>query len=147
MTHPPPRFDPGRRRAVTFALLLVTALASFESTVVSTALPTIIGDLHGLSLYSWVFSIYLLTSTISMPVFGRLADLYGRRRILLVDDVLFTGRTVRAAIDQILDFGRPTRILLAVFVDRGHRELPIAPDFFARRSPSAMPADSASVCG
>jgi EmrB/QacA subfamily drug resistance transporter len=80
----PPRFDPGRRRAVTVALLLVTALASFESTVVSTAMPTIIGDLGGLSVYAWVFSVYLLTSTVAMPVYGRLADIYGRRRLLLV---------------------------------------------------------------
>ncbi len=49
-------------------------------------------------------------------------------RILLVDDVLFTGRTIRAALDLILDFGRPRRVLLAVLVDRGNRELPIAPD-------------------
>ncbi len=59
------------------------------------------------------------------------------RRILLVDDVLYTGRTVRAAIDQILDFGRPRKILLAVFIDRGHRELPIAPDFTGRRIETA----------
>jgi pyrimidine operon attenuation protein/uracil phosphoribosyltransferase len=52
--------------------------------------------------------------------------------ILLVDDVLFTGRTVRAAMDLILDYGRPHRIWLAVLVDRGHRELPIAPDFAGR---------------
>ena len=89
MTSSAPRFDPRRRRAVTFALLLVTALASFESTVVSTAMPTIIGDLHGLTLYSWVFSVYLLTSTISMPLFGRLADLWGRRRVLLAAMALF----------------------------------------------------------
>ena len=81
---PPPRFDPKRRRAVTAALILVTALASFESTVVSTAMPTIIGDLGGLPLYSWVFSIYLLTATVMMPIYGRLADIYGRRRILLI---------------------------------------------------------------
>jgi MFS family permease len=68
---------------VTLALLLVTALASFESTVVSTAMPTIIGDLGGLALYSWVFSIYLMTATVMMPIYGRLADIYGRRRILL----------------------------------------------------------------
>ena len=53
--------------------------------------------------------------------------------IVLVDDVLFTGRTVRAAIDQILDFGRPRKILLAVLIDRGHRELPIAADFTGRK--------------
>ncbi len=86
---PIPRFDPSRRRAVIFALVLVTALASFESTVVSTAMPTIIGDLGGLPVYSWVFSIYLLTATLTMPVYGRLADLYGRRRILLVAIALF----------------------------------------------------------
>src|SRR5215470_9188592 len=78
-----PRFDPKRRRAVTSALALVTALASFESTIVSTAMPTIIGDLGGLPLYAWVFSVYLLTSTVGMPIYGRLADIYGRRRILL----------------------------------------------------------------
>ncbi len=81
---PTPRFDPRRRRVVTLALMLVTALASFESTVVSTAMPTIIGDLGGLPLYSWVFSIYLLAATVMMPIYGRLADIYGRRRILLI---------------------------------------------------------------
>ncbi len=89
-----PRFDPRRRRAVTLALVLVTALASFESTVVSTAMPTIIGDLGGLPLYSWVFSIYLLTSTVMMPVYGRLADIYGRRRILLVAIAVFLSGAV-----------------------------------------------------
>ena len=98
MTVPPPRFDPKRRRAVVFALLLVTALASFESTVVSTAMPTIIGDLHGLTLYSWVFSVYLLTSTISMPLFGRLADLWGRRRVLLSAMALFLGGALVCAL-------------------------------------------------
>lgn len=51
------------------------------------------------------------------------------KKIILVDDVLFTGRTVRAALDQIIDFGRPQNIALAVLIDRGHRELPIAADF------------------
>ncbi len=51
------------------------------------------------------------------------------RQILLVDDVLFTGRTTRAAIDAVLDFGRPARIELAVLADRGHREFPIQPDY------------------
>lgn len=51
------------------------------------------------------------------------------RRIVLVDDVLFTGRTVRAALDALIDFGRPSRIELAVLVDRGHRELPIQADY------------------
>jgi len=56
------------------------------------------------------------------------ADVTGKT-VVLVDDVLFSGRTIRAAMDALNDFGRPSRILLAVLVDRGHRELPIAADF------------------
>ena len=58
------------------------------------------------------------------------------RRIVLVDDVLFTGRTVRAAMDAIVDFGRPRKIELAVFVDRGHRELPIRADYVGKNIPT-----------
>jgi pyrimidine operon attenuation protein/uracil phosphoribosyltransferase len=54
-----------------------------------------------------------------------------KKTIVLIDDVLFTGRTVRAALDEIIDFGRPKRISLVVLVDRGHRELPIEPEFAA----------------
>jgi pyrimidine operon attenuation protein/uracil phosphoribosyltransferase len=54
------------------------------------------------------------------------------RTVIVVDDVLFTGRTVRAALDQLIDFGRPARIELAVLVDRGHRELPIRADYVGR---------------
>jgi len=54
------------------------------------------------------------------------------RTVILVDDVLYTGRTVRAALDELIDFGRPARIKLAVVVDRGHRELPIRADFVGR---------------
>jgi len=54
------------------------------------------------------------------------------RTVVIVDDVLFTGRTVRAALDQLIDFGRPSRIELAVLVDRGHRELPIRADYVGR---------------
>jgi MFS family permease len=97
MSSPPPRFDPASRRAVTAALVLVTALASFESTVVSTAMPTIIGDLGGLPLYAWVFSIYLLTSTVAMPVYGRLADIHGRRRLMLVAIAVFLSGAVICA--------------------------------------------------
>ena len=57
--------------------------------------------------------------------------------VVLVDDVLYTGRTVRAAIDALLDFGRPARVQLAVLVDRGHRELPIRPDYVGKNLPTA----------
>ena len=59
------------------------------------------------------------------------------RTIVLVDDVLFTGRTVRAAIDVLFDYGRPARVQLAVLVDRGHRELPIRPDYVGKNLPTA----------
>ena len=63
-------------------------------------------------------------------------DLSGRT-VVLVDDVLFTGRTVRAAIDALFDYGRPARIQLAVLCDRGHRELPIRPDYVGKNLPTA----------
>ena len=59
------------------------------------------------------------------------------RTIVIVDDVLYTGRTVRAAIDAIFDYGRPARIQLAVLVDRGHRELPIRPDYVGKNLPTS----------
>ena len=59
------------------------------------------------------------------------------RTVVLVDDVLYTGRTVRAALDEIIDFGRPARIKLAVLVDRGHRELPIRPDYVGKNLPTS----------
>ena len=63
-------------------------------------------------------------------------DLDGRT-VVLVDDVLFTGRTVRAAIDALFDYGRPQRVQLAVLVDRGHRELPIRPDYVGKNMPTS----------
>ena len=57
-------------------------------------------------------------------------------KVILVDDVLFTGRTVRCALDELIDFGRPESIQLAVLVDRGHRELPIRPDFVGKNIPT-----------
>jgi pyrimidine operon attenuation protein/uracil phosphoribosyltransferase len=57
--------------------------------------------------------------------------------IVLVDDVLYTGRTVRAAIDALFDYGRPRRVQLAVLADRGHRELPIRPDYVGKNLPTA----------
>lgn len=59
------------------------------------------------------------------------------KRIVLVDDILYTGRTIRCALDAVMDLGRPSRIELAVLVDRGHRELPICPDFVGKNVPSS----------
>jgi pyrimidine operon attenuation protein/uracil phosphoribosyltransferase len=57
---------------------------------------------------------------------------------VIVDDVLYTGRTVRAAIDATFDYGRPARVQLAVLVDRGHRELPIRPDYVGKNIPTSQ---------
>ena len=59
------------------------------------------------------------------------------RTVVIVDDVLFTGRTVRAAIEALFDYGRPARVQLAVLVDRGHRELPIRPDYIGKNLPTS----------
>ena len=59
-------------------------------------------------------------------------------RVVLVDDVLYTGRSIRAAMDALTDFGRPASIQLAVLVDRGHRELPIRPDYIGKNIPTAL---------
>ena len=60
------------------------------------------------------------------------------RTIVIVDDVLYTGRTVRAAIDEVFDYGRPARVQLAVLIDRGHRELPIRPDYVGKNVPTSQ---------
>jgi EmrB/QacA subfamily drug resistance transporter len=78
-----------RRRAITAGLLLGMSLGALEATVVGTAMPTVIATLGGLAHYSWVFSAYLLTSTASVPIWGRLSDLYGRRRMYVTGIVIF----------------------------------------------------------
>ena len=60
------------------------------------------------------------------------------KKIVLVDDVLFTGRTIRAALDALIDFGRPAQIQLAVLIDRGHRELPIRADYVGKNIPTSI---------
>jgi EmrB/QacA subfamily drug resistance transporter len=78
-----------RRRAITAGLLLGMTLGALEATVVSTAMPTVIATLGGLAHYSWVFSAYLLTSTACVPIWGRLSDLFGRRRMYLTGVAIF----------------------------------------------------------
>lgn len=63
------------------------------------------------------------------------------KTVVLVDDVLFTGRSIRAALDALQDYGRPARVRLAVLIDRGHRELPIRPDFVGKNIPTALVQD------
>jgi EmrB/QacA subfamily drug resistance transporter len=82
------------------ALMLGMALGALDATVVGTAMPTIIGKLGGVSLYSWVFSVYLLTSTTSVPVFGKLADLYGRKPVFLAGVALFLAGSMLCGLSQ-----------------------------------------------
>lgn len=70
--------------AVTIAIYVATFISAVEGTVVSTALPTIVGDLRGVSLMNWVFSIYLLTTAMVTPIYGKLADLLGRKPVMQV---------------------------------------------------------------
>src|SRR5215211_6145267 len=74
---------------VTVGIMLSLFLASMESTVVATAMPTIVGQLGGLEHYSWVFSAYMLTSTTTVPLYGKLSDLYGRRKLYVLAMALF----------------------------------------------------------
>ena len=80
-----------------------------------------------------------LTTIAEHPVLRRTEIPFSidRRKIVLVDDVLFTGRTIRAALDALIDLGRPRMIQLCVLVDRGHRELPIRADFVGKNIPTA----------
>src|SRR6266436_1007663 len=71
------------RPLTVISLLLSLSMAAMEMTVVSTAMPTVVGDLGGIHYYSWVFTAYLLTSTVTVPLYGKLADLYGRKPVLL----------------------------------------------------------------
>jgi EmrB/QacA subfamily drug resistance transporter len=77
------------RRLVTLALFVATFLVSLDVAVISTAMPTVIGQIGGISLYAWVFSAYLLTSTVTVPIYGKLADLYGRKPVFLVATSIF----------------------------------------------------------
>jgi MFS family permease len=78
-----------RRTLVLGACLMATFMAAVESTIVATAMPTIVADLGGFSLFSWVFAVYLLTQAVSIPVYGRLADIYGRKKVFYVGAGLF----------------------------------------------------------
>ncbi|THF85004.1 DHA2 family efflux MFS transporter permease subunit [Deinococcus sp. KSM4-11] len=81
--------QPGQRNVILGALLVVMLLTALDQTIVSTAMPKIIAQLNGLSLYTWVTTAYLLTSTVMVPIYGKLSDLYGRKPILLIGVSLF----------------------------------------------------------
>ena len=98
--HVGPTISLPRRRAITAGLLLGMTLGALEATVVSTAMPTVIATLGGLAHYSWVFAAYMLTSTACVPIWGRLSDLYGRRRMYLTGVAIFVIGSVLAGASQ-----------------------------------------------
>lgn len=79
----------------------------------------------------------LMSRGLKQPGKSKLPESIDKKTVILVDDVLYTGRTVRAALDAIMDYGRPNTIQLAVLIDRGHRELPIRPDFIGKNVPTS----------
>lgn len=85
---PAPR-DLAKREVIFVAIMLAIFMVSIEATIVATALPTIVGDLGGLRYFSWVFGAYLLTQAISIPIYGRLADFFGRKPLLISAVVIF----------------------------------------------------------
>lgn len=89
-----------RRALVVAGVMLTIFLAAMESTVVATAMPTIVASLGGLRIYSWVFTAFLLTSTVTMPIWGRLSDLFGRRRIYLVGIAVFLAGSALSGLSQ-----------------------------------------------
>ena len=86
---PVPAVSSEQRNLIFGALMLVLLLASLDQTIVSTALPTIVGELGGLDHLSWVVTAYLLTSTVSTPIYGKLGDLFGRKRVLQAAIIIF----------------------------------------------------------
>ncbi|HEX6508292.1 MAG TPA: MDR family MFS transporter [Chloroflexota bacterium] len=99
-SHPQIELSTGRRDAVLFAVLLGLFLSALDQTVVGTALPRIVTDLHGSGLYTWVVTAYLLSSTITVPIYGKLSDIYGRKPLLLIGICLFLGGSWLCGLSQ-----------------------------------------------
>jgi multidrug resistance protein len=89
-----PTIAPERRVLIFIAALASVFITQIESTIVATAMPTIVGEIGGFELLSWVFTIYLLTQAVTTPIYGRLSDLYGRKPVLLFGIVLFTAASM-----------------------------------------------------
>lgn len=93
---------PAHRGPVLAALMVAMALSAMDNNIVSTAIPQVVRDLGGFSLFSWVFSSYLLTQTVSIPVYGKLADLWGRKPILITGTLIFlAGSALVAGLGQV----------------------------------------------
>ncbi len=90
--------DPGQRGWILAALMITIMLAAMDTTIVSTAIPQIVGELGGFALFSWVFSIYLLAQTVTIPIYGKLADMFGRKPVLIAGMLIFLIGSVASAL-------------------------------------------------
>ncbi len=117
-----------RRRGVPLAQRLAALIKEIEGTAVPLGIVDI--TLYRDDLSKLDFNPVLRTTEVPFDINGK--------RVVLVDDVLYTGRTVRAALDALMDLGRPQLVQLAVMVDRGHRELPIRADFVGKNVPTSQ---------
>lgn len=90
------------RKKVTIALFVATFLAAIEGTIVSTAMPSITGELQGIQQYSWVISVYLLSSVITTPVYGKLSDLYGRKNMFIIGALIFLAGSMLSGMSQTM---------------------------------------------
>ncbi len=102
---------------VTIALFVATFMAAIEGTIVSTAMPTIVGDLRGVSLMNWVFSIFLLTNAIATPIYGKLADSVGRKPMFIGGILIFIFGSVMSGLSHsmiVLIFGGQSRVWVPV---------------------------------
>src|SRR5215467_4660696 len=111
-THTPAETSP-RRTLVLAAAMMAIFMAAVESTIVATAMPSIVADLGGFSLFSWVFTAYLLAQAVTIPIYGRLADLYGRKR------VFFGGASVFLVASALCGFAGTMPVLIGLRAFQG----------------------------
>ncbi len=91
------------RKKVTIALFVATFLAAIEGTIVSTAMPSITGELHGIQQYSWIISLYLLATVITTPIYGKLSDLYGRKKMFIIGALIFLAGSMLSGVSQTMN--------------------------------------------
>src|SRR4029079_3507281 len=89
-----------RKLSILSGVVLAMLLSSLDQTIVSTAMPTIVQELHGLEHISWVFTAYMLGSTVTVPIYGKLSDIFGRRNLYLIGIVIFLGGSVLCGLAQ-----------------------------------------------
>src|SRR5215475_13634256 len=106
-THAPAEISP-RRTLVLAAAMMAIFMAAVESTIVATAMPSIVADLGGFSLFTWVFAAYMLTQAVSIPIYGRLADLHGHK------PVFFAGASVFLVASTLCGFARTMPVLVGL---------------------------------